>query len=486
MKIRSLQKKYFDKVYYMNKLIVVDDEYMIRKTIQNCIINSDLNFEVVGCFSNGITASEFLLNNSVDVIITDIRMPGMSGLDLIKKFYQIKPDSKFIILSGYSEFDYARLAIDYGIVKYLVKPVDMVELLEVLKKVERTLEKERKNNYFTSNFIFEEEFFSALVKGVFIDSSYMKSCISQMQLPFDINKAKGKIYKLKIINFESYISKNWKYGKENILHAFSNVFEKLMYFDKAYSVLNDDDTISVICFELEEKNFSEQEIMSLFLQTLEVHVAIIEEISFDYFFDLPEIINSNINMNDKVKLITSYIMDKKPQEAISILSNSQYSHELMEKIISNFKKLGIDINRPENEDDYDKFVQNLIIQVGINQDSKINNIMKRVNQYIEDNYSKEITRIDIAAHVFLDPSYFGKLFKKKTGTSISNYLLEFRINKAKILLENEDISILKVCNLVGYSNLTFFTRKFKQYTSYTPNEYRKKVRKNEKDNTKFQ
>ena len=107
---------------------------------------------------------------------------------------------------------------------------------------------------------------------------------------------------------------------------------------------------------------------------------------------------------------------------------------------------------------------------------KPDSVVWKIQRYIDQNFNREITRNDLAGIVYLNPDYISRLFKKKTGMSISTYLLKKRIDLAKELLENTSMPVNVISTHVGYENYSYFTRMFRENTGYTPNEYRKKIK----------
>lgn len=127
----------------MIKVLIADDEYKICELINNLIQWEQYNMKVVGIALDGLDAIAFLESNEVDVIITDIRMPGYDGLDLIQKGKECNPNISFIIISGYSHFEYAQKAVRLGVIDYLQKPVNQFELEMSLERIyQNHLEKE--------------------------------------------------------------------------------------------------------------------------------------------------------------------------------------------------------------------------------------------------------------------------------------------------------------------------------------------------------
>ncbi len=126
------------------KVIIADDEPKICQLIIKLIDWEELNMTLVATANNGVTTLELIKEKSPDIVITDIRMPGYDGLELIERSKRLNPDLQFIIISGYSQFEYAKTAISHGVKDYLLKPINKSELNESLLRVKKSiLEKER-------------------------------------------------------------------------------------------------------------------------------------------------------------------------------------------------------------------------------------------------------------------------------------------------------------------------------------------------------
>ena len=121
----------------MYKVIVVDDELVIRKGV-SAMINAEIDdFECIECFKDGIEVIEYLQDHDVDVIISDIRMTNVSGIELAKYIYENKSHIKIVLLSGYSDFDYAKSAVRYRVTDYILKPTDFDELKSVFDGIRK-------------------------------------------------------------------------------------------------------------------------------------------------------------------------------------------------------------------------------------------------------------------------------------------------------------------------------------------------------------
>ena len=121
----------------MLRLMIVDDEQIIREALSQMIDYESLGYELIATAKNGMEAYDIICDEYPDVVITDIRMPILNGLDLIER--SMKTDSKisFILLSGYNDFEYAKQAMKYGVRFYLLKPTDKNELIDSLASIRK-------------------------------------------------------------------------------------------------------------------------------------------------------------------------------------------------------------------------------------------------------------------------------------------------------------------------------------------------------------
>lgn len=125
----------------MNRVVVIDDEYIVVQGIKAMIAREKMNFEVVGSGLNGVEGLQVIMEQKPDLVITDIRMPGMDGLSLIEAAKIYIPGGVFVVISGYQEFEYARKALELGVKGYIDKPITIEKIKETLSMAEKEISK---------------------------------------------------------------------------------------------------------------------------------------------------------------------------------------------------------------------------------------------------------------------------------------------------------------------------------------------------------
>ncbi|ASA24059.1 response regulator transcription factor [Paenibacillus donghaensis] len=129
----------------MYKLLVVDDNTDTRKTLCNSFPWDQVSFEIVEQADNGQEALRYILSNPVDVVLCDIRMPRMSGIELSKELHKRNSPTKIVLLSAFRDFEYAREAMSYGVRQYLIKPAKYQEIMDVFSELRDSLNREREH-----------------------------------------------------------------------------------------------------------------------------------------------------------------------------------------------------------------------------------------------------------------------------------------------------------------------------------------------------
>ena len=193
----------------MYTVLLVDDEALVREAISANMKWNELGYNLIGTCKNGKEAIEFLKVNRVDLLITDICMPFVDGLELSKHIFDNYPETRVIILSGYNEFEYAKMAVKYRVVEYVLKPVTVAELKDILMNVKETLSKDKikkeslkkLTGAYTKNLpVLRTRYLNQIVKG--INKEQLEDEIQDKLNELNIS-IKGNYYKIAIVVVEN-------------------------------------------------------------------------------------------------------------------------------------------------------------------------------------------------------------------------------------------------------------------------------------------
>lgn len=527
----------------MYKIIIADDEEVIRQGLSSLFANDELGFRVMGAFKDGKDVIEYINNNEVDVVLTDIRMIKVSGIELAKYIYDNMPHIKVVIISGYKDFDYAKKAIEYNVEHYLLKPTDFDEFSKVFSRIKQILDKEAVQGKQLEQYeeiipILRESFFTDLVMGALRDKDEIMSRLDVLGLEYDINKNYCYIINLLVDDYEKYLAEKWEYGKEKLNVAINNFIRQQNSQLKIYQIYQKNNTIKLFCISKEFASLDEvtQKVNEL-LEKVTRHVQIVLglkinlkiESSFNNLLEVPnkcrlsvlEITdtlngsNSIKNSNDQIlheknKLLLSHINSGNHKEAecmidsfIDEISDLPIQHvhgwviNMITLIFDKFEKVEEYFSKINSQDtDYRQIVQmndiediriwlkrlicNIIEKVSEDSSTNSETIIYKAKKYIDINYSNDISLQDIADQVYLNPVYFCRFFKQHTGENFSDYLIRVRMNHAVELLKM-GLTVEEISIRTGYRSSRYFTKLFKQYTGYTTKEYLRRITKEGKN-----
>lgn len=135
----------------MLKVIIADDEPKVNLLLQKIVDWEKLGYQIAGTANDGERALQLIEEEKPDVLMTDIRMPGVDGMELIRRAKEIRPDLVFIVVSGYRQFEYAQTALKYGVTDYLLKPVNAEELTQLLIRIREEEEKKKRLDTWTAS-----------------------------------------------------------------------------------------------------------------------------------------------------------------------------------------------------------------------------------------------------------------------------------------------------------------------------------------------
>lgn len=398
----------------MWKLIIADDEPKIRRGIEKILNWHEFNIEIVGQAEDGEIALEVIKEKNPDIILLDINMPFLNGLNLLQKLKEINNKSIVIIISGYDDFSYAQKALKFNVFDYILKPVNKNSMEEIITKaVDKLNEIEKENHYLewvnkqlNENMdVLKKTFFSEWLNNKLSDEDVLKE-MKFFNIDFGKNIGIMIIKLVDKLNIE-IVDKKW--NTELLEFAIANL-------------LND--------------KFKEANIKFIFADDKK-NIILVNKI--DDMVDW-------INLGNQLEVeISKYLKCNVIIEQANVSSGILTIKDIYLKII----------NR-------------------VNEKKKCSPMALLTIKYIEENYySNDLNINDISDKLEVTSSYLSKLLKKETGLSFIDYLTNIRIKKAMYIMEDPTIKIYDVAELVGYSNQHYFCRAFKRVVGFSPTEYKR-------------
>lgn len=398
----------------MWNLVVADDEPKIRRGIENMLNWHEFNIHIVGEAEDGEIALEVIKEKKPDIILLDINMPFLNGLNLLEKLEEINNRSIVIIISGYDDFSYAQKALQFNVFDYILKPVNKKKMQEVISKAVSKLDEiQKETNYLewvekqlNKNMdMLKKSFFSEWLNNKLNDEQVLKE-IEFFNIKFGNNVGIILIKPVEKLNIE-IIDKRW--NTELLEFAIANLLNENFNRSKEKFIFNDD------------KN----------------NIILVANID-----DMVEW----INLGSQVELeIAKYL------KCNVVIEQANVSQGIL-KI----------------KDEYLRIINSL------NKKRKCSPMTLMAIKYIEENYySNDLSINDISRQLEVTSSYISKLLKKETGLSFVDYLTNIRIKKAMYIMEDPSIKIYDVAELVGYSNQHYFCRAFKKVVGISPTEYKR-------------
>ncbi|TJY39632.1 response regulator [Cohnella pontilimi] len=506
----------------MIKLLIVDDEQIEREGLMAILRNGfpDLVFEQA---RNGKIAVDLVKRFRPDLILMDIKMPGMSGLEAVEIIGAEDPDVKFIMVTAYDTFDYARRAIKLGVKDYLLKPSKASEIVDTVGKVLKLIEEER-----------ESRIASNLQRDALRKMLPVVETDVVTQLLFD---HVHEVHLDELVGLLGVSTSNEKFAMTVLLPpgsegVYSAVKEKVRQTGSGWVGALYGRQIPVIAFRDSDKSYRSQavgmardllsvagavagtgwfvgignvcasleQIRQSYQEALIASMDPSLPVKYRFYADTPVLNLANDGQSakqtekqffDRIRLghweqVRADVMEfirRFENEGVDLLQAQQRVLGLLWIVSRVLLEMGIEIDTPlfaYQSQDYRQLhaetgqllggMQRLFVsyQERIAPDS-----IQQIKQYIVEHSHQDVTLETIGKIVSLSPFYISKMFKEQLGVNYIDFLTECRIEKAKKLMADPDRSMKEITFEVGYHDPNYFSKVFKKICDVSPTEYRK-------------
>ena len=506
------------------KVLIVEDEVRIREGLGKLLSRPGSAYHVIMEAGNGAEGLKAILELKPDIVITDIRMQDMDGLEMLSRMVKAGIHTKAIVLSAYSEFEYARTAMKLGVTEYLLKPIAYNELMQALENVSFQIEKERLEQPEQIGTP-EQILFSVLSGRLSVDAQTEEYLANRYQI--DCHERMSLLC--------AYHGESMR--TQDVRRYFRHIFSAYPGLDFYSLDLMYRNTVTVVLRGYQNLQDLERWVQQQILRQSPHRIAAgwievdrLQELGAGFSLLYPYL-DWNISLNHKVLICypqisriqtspCSYPLDLETQMKTAVCTDDQgKEQELMKAFHASFCDGRIYAPK-EIKESYVRFLWNIIAiakDVGkpgasqIDQQELLNRIMnaklrdelldasslvlqellssqgaqdtdathltvKRMKSMIHEFYQTGIMLDEISRKLDMTPEYLGTLFHRETGTTFSTYVKTYRIAKAKELLAGTNLKLYEIAERVGYSDAKYFSRIFREITGQLPTEYRRSVK----------
>ncbi|KRF04182.1 hypothetical protein ASG89_22670 [Paenibacillus sp. Soil766] len=502
----------------IGSILLVDDEPLIRRGLKKLIETNELGWSVTGEAGNGEEALLQMEHLRPDMVLTDIRMPMMDGLELTQRISEQHGETAVIILTGYRDFEYAQTALRYGVKEFLLKPCSEEEICKVLRQAHEHLrmKSELRQREHREQRVREDHALRSALLGL------PQPAGERFQ---EIDWVLGLDFW--VVHVETFLPESKLYRADDVellQFAISNITAELML---SQGIRGRWITVEYGRFafflEMDSSNkayfdkllTTVQSLLGLPLSVLQLGtISSIGDVvkRFDMYkagSTLLLVSDDKTVFDDETRIraihaeITSLLLLGKHAEIGGFLKMSfegkpkdSLAHRKREALCLAMvvrQVMHKDLEAQLQTEDIGSELEELRVlpsQLAVEAwvadriasleqatvqwlEERNSGLADRSIRYMEKHYMEECSLATVAAQVHLNPNYFSNLFKKQTGESFSGYLTKLRTDKAKMLLTNTDMKITEIAEAVGYADSNYFATAFKQSVAHTPSEYRK-------------
>jgi len=515
------------------RVLIVDDEVFTRMGIINKIPWSTFGEVQLEQAFDGVNALEKAKNFLPDILITDVRMPRMNGIDLAIKLRELNPKCKIIFMSGYSDKEYLKSAISIGAEEYIEKPINIKDFQATLKKVFDLHESEEKINVYieaSTSFIKDQLALELIKPNTTADfiSKMLSASNYKMSMSSDFITVLIKLFDPLNQSINITISQCENLFKDNsyesilcakdsdtiVLHIYCTLNEKnLMNSDNFLGLvmhlseiahqngnffLSCGEKVSGIFNVYKSYQGAKQSLNKSFFYQYNSQLLTPDKNSLMYTFNEQDLDKLNLLIQKEKKHEFVLLLKQITQEithchgtSLSYIKDIYYKISLLFVKFTLSHRISIDSDEIGGKSLFEQLesfhniitLENYILE-------RINLVFQKLQEknsnadsvscllkYIHENYGDENLSISqISEHVFLSMNYISTLFKDQVGITLNQYITEYRLEKAKELLLNSELKVNDISAKVGYSDSNYFAKIFKKINEQTPSDYRKRHR----------
>lgn len=482
----------------MYRVLIVDDEPWVAYGISKLISWKELGFTIIGEAYDGITAMSIIEKQQPEVVISDIRMPGLDGIELLSELRKRGFATEVILVSGYSEFEYAQQALRYGAFDYLLKQIDKDMLVQTANRLKIKLED--KLEMTKEPHIYINEFFDLLdadhklkihdfvaSKGKFFEHPHYRFVSCQYPYVPTLSSHLENQYSEEL----NYLSFRTGQNKTSLLVNYNESGDLIAFLDMLTGHLSDAlhigiSTVASISDPI-TKLYQEADV-ALFSSVCQPALRAIE---YKEQVPVPELASAILQLEIAIKQQKA----KRTEELLRFIYTYCVENRLLiDQVTSSYNQIVALIQKyygyatvsqhieylnyyqAARYGSYERlfeWLQEVLESQGETELKHSNEQIKEILDFIDARYTEDLILADVAKNFKMSLGYLSSLIKKTTGTLYSEYITTKRIQLAKELLADSTLSVQDVVQRVGYKDYFHFNKLFKKHVGLTPSKFRK-------------
>ncbi len=481
----------------MFKVMIVEDEPPIMRSVRSALERADSDFHVEKCCINGVEAKAALENEDFDIVITDIKMPIMTGIELAGWIHENKPNTMVILLSGYQDFEYARRALEYKVFDYIPKPLSRDNIKELTVRIKAEFSKN------TSRTIADGEKYTVvmlacagtyLLHGADVLTPGERFWADDM-----INSLMNRILQ----NGEEYVFFNTNVQSERIIIISTDTMERQEVIVREFAESFGESSLPLTIVYRAGVKFKDAGQSIPLLREQLIKRLILGKSQLIPYSNTPETYDNIAIPYSKADIdaVTAAIRSGNTEAVKTNLKkllllmrdNSRTQEEvvgLLNVILDTYTlNYPNKLKRPNSTvkreivtavagfTSYEALLTDtasifMTLKTDDKNTGRYAQLADEIEEYINKNYNKAITSETLSREFGFVPSYISRIFKRERGISPSEYVTRCRIQAAKdILIANPDIKIKEVANMTGFKEAYYFSKTFKRETGMWPTEF---------------
>ena len=507
------------------KVLIVDDEKLTREGLRDKIDWTGLGFTDVRCADDGLHGLEIGRQFRPDVILTDVRMPKLNGIQMSEQIQQLCPESSIIIMSGYSDKEYLKAAIRLRAVSYVEKPISLDEITAALREAVVRVENENRSRIRSKEATaFELTQYPDQRGELFLDPSWFRNPPESFQSAFTVlirnydlggmtTEDSARLINGKLTELFRNMSLDWLYAPRSPLFIFQ-MFSRLPLSDQQTDYLGGRITGELsshlgsfhIIIGRQVRDYHNlyesyaSAVISLqtaFFLPVNTYLSSSSSSEKNTFRPLDEVNYENNLKNlltgrdteglrnytgellsaltgEKERILPNQVKDLYYRLHLMLWSTAR-SMQLDPGEAMNSSVIWNDINSCNTIYELDRLLAGNISSVikAMETPSGESEAVYNIKNFIARTYSDPGLSIkDISVYAHLSTSYMCTMFKNETGRTLNQYITEFRMARAKDLLDDPRNKIVEVAGQVGYNDSNYFSKTFRKAFGMSPSEYR--------------